>query len=247
MKPRISIAQILALIVPIAVALAAITNPSGFWEGTILLLTLLVLFTAIVGAIYRKEAERAFWLGIVVFGWGLYLLGSGFSFEFQPMNPVRNGYSRVYWNQGGEDERPIHALVKTLVDHLQLERRFQPKAVGEKIQVQWGGAGSYFPSSVLEIKDGKYKIRYENDNNGVWDEWVGLERIRLLDLDRSYRIGESLFSLFFALAGGVIALLFYTTTRKGNRSEAGSRGPIGEESGHASAGNGASASRGSGP
>jgi uncharacterized protein (DUF58 family) len=61
MKPHISIAALLAGMVPIAVGLAALTNPTAFWEGMVFALTLLTLFTALVGVIYRKGADRAFY------------------------------------------------------------------------------------------------------------------------------------------------------------------------------------------
>ena len=40
-RPRISIAALLAGIVPIAVGLAALANATAFWEGTVFVLTLL--------------------------------------------------------------------------------------------------------------------------------------------------------------------------------------------------------------
>ncbi len=81
--------------------------------------------------------------------------------------------------------------------------------MGEKVQVQWGGQWTYYPSSILEIKDDKFKIRYDSDPQGASDEWVGIGRIKLVDLDRSYRIGESIFALLFAMAGAIIARCFY--------------------------------------
>ena len=76
-----------------------------------------------------------------------------------------------------------------------------------------GGGSYYYPSSVLEIKDGKYKIRYDSDPQGVYDEWVGTDRIKLEDLDRSYRIGEWLFALLFATAGAIITRSFCATRK----------------------------------
>ena len=58
MRPHITIAQLLVVMVPIAVGLAAVANPSAFWEGTVFVLTLLLLFAAILGVIYRTGADR---------------------------------------------------------------------------------------------------------------------------------------------------------------------------------------------
>ena len=40
MKPRISIAMLLGAMLPIAVGLAALANPTEFWEGAIFLLAM---------------------------------------------------------------------------------------------------------------------------------------------------------------------------------------------------------------
>jgi hypothetical protein len=217
MKPHVSIGQLLVLMVPIAIGVCAITNPSAFWEGTVFVLTLILLFTAIVGVLYRSGSARAFWIGFSVFGWGCLLLSSGISLEFRSVGRQATSYSTYYWNNGDEQDQPIHALLKSLVDFLELDRRIRPRAVGEKIRVQWGSPGNYYPSSVLEIKDGQYKIRYDSDAAGSFDEWVGMNRIKLQDVDRIYRIGESLAALSLALAGGVIARYFHAT-RKANDS-----------------------------
>ncbi len=211
MKPQISIAQLLAVMVPIAVGLAAVTNPTPFWEASIFALTLLMLFAAIVAAIYRTKGARAFCLGFSVFGWGIYLLCSGVSFEFGSSSRYQN--ISPFWPDIEDDGPPLRDLIKNLIDYLQFYRATVPRSVGEKIQVQWGNPSTYYPSSVLEIKDNKYKIRYDSDPQGIYDEWVGAGRIKLGNLARSYRIGELLFTLLFALTGGLIARYLYATTK----------------------------------
>ncbi len=213
MRPRISIAQLLAVMVPIAVGLAAIASPSAFWEGTVFVLMLVLFFAAILGVIYRKNNERAFWLGFALFGWGFCVLRSDVSLEFRFFARPSSTY---YWANAEEQEHPVKALTRSLLDVLRPYRTIGPQSAGERVRVQWGGAGSYYPCSVLEIKDSKYKIRYDNDSQGVYDEWVGIERIKLEDLDRSYRIGELLLAVLFAMVGAVIARCFYASreTRK---------------------------------
>jgi hypothetical protein len=136
MRHHISIAQLLAVMVPIAVGLAAIANPSAFWEGTIFVLTLLLLFATVIGVIYRKDVDRAFWLGFSLFGWGFYALCSDVSFEFRSSD---RGPSRYYWDNAEEQDHPVRAFTRSLVDCLRPGRRIGPKSVGEKVQVQWGG------------------------------------------------------------------------------------------------------------
>jgi hypothetical protein len=210
MKPRISIAMLLAAMVPIAVGFAALANPTAFWEGAIFLLTMVVMFAAVLGVCYRRKTERAFWVGFSLFGWGLFLVSSDLNLSIRP------GASVQYWFGTGneKDDMPLTALVRNLVDTLQLNRSTVPKSIGEKVQVQWGSGANYYASTVSDIKDGQYKIRYDNDAQGRWDEWVGMNRIKSDGLTRCYRIAEMLFMLLFALAGGVIGVYFFATGRR---------------------------------
>ena len=174
MKPRISIAMLLAAMVPIAVGFAALANPTAFWEGAIFLLTMVVMFAAVLGVCYRRKAERAFWVGFSLFGWGLFLVSSDVKFSIRPGASVQYSFGTAT-EQG---DMPLTALVRNLVDTLQLNRSTVPKSIGEKVQVQWGSGANYYPSTVSDIKDGQYRIRYDSDSQGRWDEWVGMNRIK---------------------------------------------------------------------
>jgi hypothetical protein len=70
---RISIAATLGWVVAFALGLAALVNASEFWAGGTLLLTLVLLFGSVLGAIIRGWRGGA-WLGFAVFGWGYFLL-----------------------------------------------------------------------------------------------------------------------------------------------------------------------------
>jgi hypothetical protein len=214
MRPRILIAMLLGAMVPIALGLTALANPTAFWEGTTFALAILLMFTAILGVCYRREASRAFWVGFALFGWGFFLLSSDMSFS------VRSGgsFQFSYGTASEQDDKPVTALIRNLVDTLQLNRGTFPKSVGEKIQVQWGAGAYYYPCTVSEIKDNQYKIRYESDPQGIYDEWVGISRIKSDGLVRCYRIAHMLFMLLFALAGGVIGLYFFVSSRPGERA-----------------------------
>lgn len=51
----------------------ALRSPTGFWTGALFVLTLLVLLTMVLVAVYRTGRLRAFGIGFLVFGAG-YLL-----------------------------------------------------------------------------------------------------------------------------------------------------------------------------
>jgi hypothetical protein len=212
--------MLLGAMVPIALGLTALANPTAFWEGTIFVLTMVLMFSAVIGVWYRREAGRAFWAGFSLFGWGFFILSSDVNFSIRPGAAVRFSFD----TDAEQDDMPVTALVRNLVDALQLNRSTLPRSVGERIQVQWGSRSYYYPATVSEIKENECKIRYDNDPRGTFDEWVGINRIKSDGLARCYRIAQRLFMLLFALAGGVIGLYFFASRRpvgadaKSNRS-----------------------------
>ncbi len=70
--PRFSIASGLTLIAILAVALAALRNPSYLWANVTYSLALGAVVVAFVNAVYSREAGRAYWLGFSLCG-GIYL------------------------------------------------------------------------------------------------------------------------------------------------------------------------------
>jgi hypothetical protein len=60
----------MALVLFAGVALAALRDSSVWWVGGLVAGLIGLILTACVGAMYRTGRERAFWLGIVVFGGG---------------------------------------------------------------------------------------------------------------------------------------------------------------------------------
>jgi hypothetical protein len=67
---RASIAGLMGAVLIAALGLAALRSASDTWAGTTLLATCGVLGLALVGMICRGAAERAWWLGFALFGWG---------------------------------------------------------------------------------------------------------------------------------------------------------------------------------
>jgi hypothetical protein len=137
MKPRISIAMLLAAMVPVAVGFAALANPTAFWEGAIFLFTMVVMFAAVLGVCYRREAERAFWVGFSLFGWGLFLVSSDLKHSIRPGADMWSSFGTA----SEHDQMRFTAFVRNVVDMLQLNRNTVPKSIGEKVQVQWGRVG----------------------------------------------------------------------------------------------------------
>src|SRR5262245_46171736 len=73
-RPRISLAGLMALVLFVAVGIAALRNSSEMWAGVMLLATLGMLASSILGIVYRTDGRRAWWLGFALFGWGYFAL-----------------------------------------------------------------------------------------------------------------------------------------------------------------------------
>jgi energy-coupling factor transporter transmembrane protein EcfT len=70
---RFSLRQLFVWMAVIALGCVALRNASGAWVAAMLGLAQLALATAILLVIFRRGAERAYWIGFATFGW-LYLL-----------------------------------------------------------------------------------------------------------------------------------------------------------------------------
>jgi hypothetical protein len=68
--PRYNIAGMLVAISFVAVGFAALREATDQWDSGLFSLTVGVLLNAVLLAVHRIEARRAFWIGFVLFGWG---------------------------------------------------------------------------------------------------------------------------------------------------------------------------------
>ena len=119
MMPTFSLRWLLIAVGYIAFGCAALFSASSFWWILTYSLSLTLLFSALLGTIYRVGAKRAFWVGVSIFGWGYILLmvgirsGSGagalptgsFTFEVQKKAPA--WIFREANTRGGTDDSKI--------------------------------------------------------------------------------------------------------------------------------------------
>jgi hypothetical protein len=68
--PRYNIASMLGAISFVAVGFAALREANDQWDSGLFSLTLGILLNAVLLAVRRTEARRAFWIGFALFGWG---------------------------------------------------------------------------------------------------------------------------------------------------------------------------------
>lgn len=69
-KIRFTIGGLMAVVLVLAIGFAALRNANETWSGVMTLATYGALGVAILGIVFRKGAQRAWWLGFFVFGWG---------------------------------------------------------------------------------------------------------------------------------------------------------------------------------
>jgi|SRR5579864_4045266 len=66
---RFTIANLLALVLFLAVAFAALRQSTDLWDSAVFSMTIGALLVAGVLGVHRHGRERAFWLGFALFGW----------------------------------------------------------------------------------------------------------------------------------------------------------------------------------
>ncbi len=66
---RFSIANLLVVVLFVAIGFAALRESSDLWESGVFTLALTALLISILLAVHRTEFRRAFWIGFALFGW----------------------------------------------------------------------------------------------------------------------------------------------------------------------------------
>jgi hypothetical protein len=70
---RLTITQLMAVVLYFGFGLAALRNANDFWASATFTVAIAAISLALVGALARKGRARMIWAGIAVFGW-VYLL-----------------------------------------------------------------------------------------------------------------------------------------------------------------------------
>jgi hypothetical protein len=125
---RISIAGLMLLLLPVAVGLAALRDPSELWASALFSLTILALLVSALGTAARRGASRMAFLGFTLFG-GSYLI-----LAFGPW---------AWVNRDGL--RPPPLVTRMLLDRIR-ESQVGPAADWEVISFGMG-----LPSTTLRV------------------------------------------------------------------------------------------------
>jgi len=68
-RAQLSLADLMAAVLFIALGLAALLNPTALWASALFMLTVALLSAAILGAIACRGKTRMTWAGVAIFGW----------------------------------------------------------------------------------------------------------------------------------------------------------------------------------
>ena len=72
---RPTTATLMAIVVGFGLAFASLRDPSAWWEGAILPLTIVILSGAVLCAVAARGAARLVWLGCAIFGGAFFAAG----------------------------------------------------------------------------------------------------------------------------------------------------------------------------
>lgn len=79
-------------------------------------------------------------------------------------------------NANGTRETPLEEKKETQNQHQNEKTRGSTFKKGDKVSISW--SGSWYKGMILEVKDGKYKVRYDGWGS-AFDEWVDASRLKL--------------------------------------------------------------------
>jgi hypothetical protein len=85
---RFTLRQFLIGIAGIALACVALRSASTWWVSAMLGLAFFAMTAALLLVVYRRDAQRAFWIGFAAFGW-VYLLLLILGWSIEKNTPVR--------------------------------------------------------------------------------------------------------------------------------------------------------------
>lgn len=201
---RFSLTSFLVVVTLLAVGLGAMASQSPLAASAALTAYLVLICVALAGAILPHAPNRAFWIGLAIFGWTYWF------FEFdthlassgQPRTTAIALSSGLIMSQPAAPQR-LGLVTQDAIDFL--ETRITPgRSVGSKVMGQWRG-GSYYPGTIVEAGDGQYLITWDD---GSPQQWTPSNQI--LPHSPSLRVAaHATLGGLFALFGGVlVAVLF---------------------------------------
>ena len=172
---RFSIANLLVVVLFVAIGFAALRESSDLWESGVFTLALTALLISILLAVHRTEFRRAFWIGFALFGW-IYL-----------------GLSLV---------PSIESRLITTKALAYLDSKVPGRSIGV-FTVQFSAMNSNQVQAVAITQNGKHHATSSPGVVGLWDATTGRLLGGWIGTTENFvRIGHSLFVLLASWLGG---------------------------------------------
>jgi hypothetical protein len=96
---RFSLRWLFIFVAFVAVGLVSLRYASFLISGCLSVVWLLFLMVSILGAIYRREQRRAFWVGCCVFGWCFAASGTVSGDKTTALDQaIQSVYEKIQWN-----------------------------------------------------------------------------------------------------------------------------------------------------
>jgi hypothetical protein len=197
MRPRFSIALLLAVIALCGVGFAALRSPSHMWASALFAISLGSLPIALLNAMYSRERQRAFWTGFLVCGAAYFVSTQGpwFRDEFGPRLVTTAVLDLVYARVAPAPSPPASAA-STLLAQV---------AAGNQVTAY----AAYRQAEVLALS------LSGSPPKAAWAAWTEPDRasgaglqvggLALASPETFRRIGHCLLMLVFAALGGLYA------------------------------------------
>jgi hypothetical protein len=203
-----------------ALGLAALRNANELWAGTLALLTLGLLGVAVLGVIYERGRDRAWWLGYALFGGGyLVVTFAPWVVEgFQPKLPTSKLLGYVHSQVSPPSVQINLSNLKALQDQRMLTQ-------AKLAKIKRLTRSSADPSVVslqktlkaLDSKIGAIQV----PTAGSVNRWQALLP-GAANYDPFLRVGHCLFAILSGLAGAFVACRFHARRERGEPRRAGS-------------------------
>lgn len=173
---RFSLVGLLTAVTFAAVACGALVNPNKWWTIGVTSAAVTLLAYAVLAAIYRQGARRAFWMGAAVIGWGYFGL-----------LPLALGINFLNY---GESPLATNQLLRMLAE-LRLDENSQT-IFGTGVNSNAGLSGDIFFTTNSGYLGRRLLLTSGAANGDAWPHF--------------YTIGHCLWSLLLAALGGLVAL-----------------------------------------
>ncbi len=224
-----SMATMIAAVFVIAVGCAALRFANDFWAGTLFTAALIVLLYALLALIVRRGSVRLFWAGFALFGWVYMLLtvGPWFSDHVRESFVSPTLLRLLHARLATPASAPAPSSPGQLVAWLRTDGTIwiNGQATAEEDLVayfQQIKSGQRKPELLIcdydpslqhlhtAVRDAAFKAGLGGYNGIV----LGLSP----DLSDFERVGQSLFTILFALRGGVVARVLLAPGNSAARS-----------------------------